>query len=98
MISTTEMQKRATPVQNRNDRELLQNVKGALARSGYRELAGVGVQVEGNRVFLQGSVSSYYRKQVAQEVVKRVNGVEYLQNQIRVDSRNEPVTFSRGTS
>jgi osmotically-inducible protein OsmY len=36
-------------------------------------------------VILQGEVHSYYEKQLAQEVVRRIVGVERVENQIEVE-------------
>lgn len=35
-------------------------------------------------VLLQGEVQSYYEKQLAQEVVRRIDGVKRVENQIEV--------------
>jgi len=35
-------------------------------------------------VILQGEVQSYYEKQLAQEVVRRIGGVERVENQLAV--------------
>lgn len=36
-------------------------------------------------VVLRGSVSSYYQKQMAQESLRRVQGVERIENQLEVN-------------
>lgn len=41
-------------------------------------------ETEGGRVILQGPVSSFFQKQMAQEVVRRVAGVERIENQLEV--------------
>lgn len=38
----------------------------------------------GSRVVLQGSVSSYFQKQMAQEAIRRVAGVEQIENCLEV--------------
>jgi len=38
----------------------------------------------GNRVVLQGSVSSYFQKQMAQEAIRKVEGVEQIENCLEV--------------
>jgi len=41
-------------------------------------------EADGGRVVLQGSVGSYFQKQMAQEVVRRVEGVEEVDNCLEV--------------
>ncbi len=41
-------------------------------------------ETEGSRVVLQGSVKSYFQKQMAQEVVRKVDGVEQIDNCLEV--------------
>lgn len=37
------------------------------------------------RVVLRGVVSSYYQKQMAQEALRRVDGVDHIENQLEVN-------------
>jgi len=50
-------------------------------------LTGHTLQIEmrAGRVVLRGVVPSYYQKQVAQEVVRMVDGVERVDNQLEVN-------------
>ena len=41
-------------------------------------------ETEGSRVVLQGSVSSYFQKQMAQEAIRKVEGVEQIDNCLEV--------------
>lgn len=41
-------------------------------------------ETEGSRVTLQGSVKSYFQKQMAQEVIRKVEGVEQIDNCLEV--------------
>ena len=41
-------------------------------------------ETDGSRVVLQGSVKSYFQKQMAQEVVRKVEGVEEIDNCLEV--------------
>jgi len=41
-------------------------------------------ETEGSRVVLQGSVKSYFQKQMAQEVIRKVEGVEQIENYLEV--------------
>ncbi len=38
-------------------------------------------------VVLRGTVSSYYHKQMAQEILRRVDGVRRIENRLEVDWR-----------
>lgn len=51
-------------------------------------LAGrkVRVRAEGNCVVLQGEVGSFFQKQMAQEALRQVDGVELIENQLEVSS------------
>jgi osmotically-inducible protein OsmY len=37
------------------------------------------------RVVLRGVVNSYYQKQLAQEAIRRVDGVDHIENQLEVE-------------
>jgi len=41
-------------------------------------------ETDGSRVVLQGSVKSYFQKQMAQEAVRKVAGVEQIENCLEV--------------
>ena len=41
-------------------------------------------ETDGSRVKLQGSVKSYFQKQMAQEAVRKVDGVEEIENCLEV--------------
>ena len=41
-------------------------------------------ETNGSRVVLQGSVKSYFQKQMAQEVIRKVEGVEEIDNCLEV--------------
>lgn len=76
--------------------ELLSNVQRQLAGSGHRELRTVRVTVDGRRVRLQGRVSSYYLKQVAQAAALSVKGVESIDNELIVAARARPAQALAG--
>jgi hypothetical protein len=63
---------------------LLCDVRHVLWASGYAELHQIEIEIHQRQVFLRGTVSSYFQKQLAQEFVKRIPGVAGLQNEIRV--------------
>jgi len=41
-------------------------------------------ETDGSRVVLQGSVNSYFQKQMAQEAIRKVAGVEQIENCLEV--------------
>jgi osmotically-inducible protein OsmY len=55
-------------------------VKGSLHASGHSALRKVQVLASARTITLQGSVPSYYLKQLAQTVAKRVDGVATVVN------------------
>jgi osmotically-inducible protein OsmY len=42
-------------------------------------------EAEQGRVVLRGVVSSYYQKQMAQEAVRRLEGVDHVENHLEVN-------------
>ncbi len=63
---------------------LSEQVAGILSRSPYLGRRQVQVETNEGNVRLEGTVSSYYQKQMAQEIVRRVDGVQKVENQLRV--------------
>lgn len=45
----------------------------------------VRIQQEKRRVILEGDVDSYYDKQMLQEVIRRIEGVEEIENRLLVE-------------
>lgn len=66
------------------DVRLDDRVLTALQRNPY--LLGRAVQLEAQqgRVTLRGVVRSYFQKQMAQEAVRRIDGVEEIHNELEV--------------
>ena len=64
---------------------LLDQVRGALSRSPYLSPRQVQIEATNGNVRLAGTVSSFYQKQMAQELVRRVDGVETVENQLQVN-------------
>jgi len=65
------------------------SVERRLQRSGYTALSRVSCefQKESGVLHLRGAVGSHYLKQVAQELVRDIEGVHSVDNQIRVTRR-----------
>ncbi len=57
-----------------------------LALQGNPQLTGriCHIEMRPGRIILRGVVRSYYQKQVAQEVVRQVDGVERIENHLQV--------------
>jgi osmotically-inducible protein OsmY len=62
-------------------------VDEALNQSPYFARRGVKVEAQEGQVVLRGTVRSYYHKQMAQEILRRVDGVQRIENQLEVDWR-----------
>ena len=61
-------------------------VRTQLNSTGYPLLSAITYRFHDGLLVLNGEVPSFYLKQVAQEVVRRVNGVETVENEIEVNS------------
>lgn len=59
-------------------------VHRALAATGRRELAGVRIIAEGDRVTLTGRVPTYYMKQLAEHAAMCVEGISRVIGQLEV--------------
>ena len=55
-----------------------------LRKSGYHELCLVSCDFHEGVLTLRGCVSSFYLKQVAQELIRRLDGVEEVNNRLEV--------------
>lgn len=64
---------------------LLDRVHSALDSSPYLAGGGVRIEAEHGQVRLLGKVKSYFEKQMAQEVLRRIDGVQQIENQLEVN-------------
>lgn len=71
--------------------------QAALVNSGYRALARLECDLVEGAVVLSGVVSTYYLKQLAQELVLRLKVVDRVHNSIQVE-RREKTPMSAGGS
>jgi osmotically-inducible protein OsmY len=62
-------------------------VAEALNQSPHFSRRTVRFETQEGDVVLRGTVKSYYHKQMAQEVLRRVDGVRRIENQLEVDWR-----------
>lgn len=66
------------------DRRIADTVYQVLKASGYGQLMSLEVHCHQGRVRLEGCVSSYYLKQVAQSALNSVEGVSGIDNAVTV--------------
>jgi len=64
---------------------LLDQVQGALSRSPYVSTRELRVEAREGVVRLEGAVRSFFHKQMAQELIRRVDGVERIENCLHVE-------------
>ncbi len=75
---------------------LVDRVSLALERSPHIGRRNVRIETEQGRVTLLGVVSSYYQKQMAQEALRRVDGVESIENHLEVNWDTSEVQRASG--
>lgn len=63
---------------------LLDRVHGALSRSPYISAQELRVETREGVVRLEGAVRSFFHKQMAQETIRRLDGVERIENCLQV--------------
>ena len=63
---------------------LFERVDSAITGNPYLARRQLRFETDGGRVILQGIVKTYFQKQMAQEVVRRVEGVERIDNNLEV--------------
>jgi osmotically-inducible protein OsmY len=63
---------------------LASRVDQAIQTNPYINGRTLRFETEGSRVVLQGSVKSYFQKQMAQEALRKVEGVEQIDNCLEV--------------
>jgi osmotically-inducible protein OsmY len=63
---------------------LVDKVEVALSRSPYLSPRDVSVEAAEGVVRLTGAVRSFFQKQMAQELIRRLDGVERIENLLQV--------------
>ncbi len=63
---------------------LVEQVQSALNRNPYFPTRKLRVEAADGHVRIEGTVGSFFQKQMAQEVVRRLDGVERVVNQLQV--------------
>ncbi len=64
---------------------LLDRLGEALSASPHLTGRKLGYEADAGTVVLKGIVNSYFQKQMAQEAIRRVDGVELIDNQLEVN-------------
>jgi osmotically-inducible protein OsmY len=64
--------------------DLADMVHSAIAGNPYLAGRKLRFEAEEGRVVLQGTVSTYFQKQMAQEALRRIDGVREIENQLEV--------------
>ena len=59
-------------------------IHSAIATNPYLAGRKLRYEAESGRVVLQGTVSTYFQKQMAQEALRRIDGVREIENQLEV--------------
>jgi osmotically-inducible protein OsmY len=63
---------------------LFDRIHSALSTNPYVPNRQVSVETAEGRVVLKGSVGSFFQKQMAQEAIRRVDGVQLIDNLLEV--------------
>lgn len=75
-----------------SDTTLPDRVGAAVHHNPYLNGRRLSVLPDSGRVILEGVVNSYYHKQMAQEALRRIDGVRSIDNRLQVVT-----TYRRGT-
>ena len=67
--------------------EIAAEVFALLRQSPYRSIRELTCEVTPNAVVLEGRVATYHEKQVAQETIREVEGVQRIVNRIAVGAQ-----------
>jgi osmotically-inducible protein OsmY len=60
-------------------------ISSAIERSPHLKRRDLRFETHEGRVVLRGTVSSYYQKQMAQETLRRLKGVDHIENHLEVN-------------
>ena len=63
---------------------LTQQLQEATSNSPYISRSGIEVEHEDGHVVVRGTVSSFFQKQMAQEELRRIDGVRSIDNRLSV--------------
>lgn len=63
---------------------LVQQMSNAVIHNPHLKQRQVHFNNDNGRVTIQGSVESYFEKQMAQEALRKIKGIESIENQLEV--------------
>jgi osmotically-inducible protein OsmY len=66
------------------DSPFVARLDAAIHHSPYLKGQRLHVATDTGRVVLEGIVRSYYQKQMAQEAIRRIDGVRWIENRLEV--------------
>ena len=66
------------------DSQLADRAQTALEKSPYLPRRNLRLETEAGRITLKGVVTSYYQKQMAQETLRQLEGVDHIENHLEV--------------
>jgi osmotically-inducible protein OsmY len=66
-------------------RPLAERICDALESSPHVQSQNVRFEAADGRVILKGSVSTFFQKQMAQEALRRIDGIEQIENLLQVN-------------
>ena len=66
------------------DPPLAEQVQGILKSNPHLSPTRLSIRADEGRVELDGQVDSFYQKQMAQELIRRLDGVERIENRLKV--------------
>ena len=67
------------------DRQLFDRAQSALDRAPYVLRRAIRLEAQQGRVVLSGTVRSFFHKQLAQEALRDVDGLNAIDNRLQVD-------------
>lgn len=74
----------APDAESHADRMLIEAIGRALCSTGFPALREVMIEIHQGIIVLGGRVRTYYQKQVAQSIVRQVEGIRGVSNRIEV--------------
>ncbi len=72
------------PAVSDSDRHLVEIVAQSLRETGYPALRSLGISAVAGRIILTGRVPTYHQKQMAQSIVRRLQQVRAITNDLEV--------------
>ena len=74
----------STAIAGPHSNPVLDRIKQRLHQSNYREMRRIRCEFREGTAILQGRVGSFYAKQTAQELIRHIEGVVEIRNNLEV--------------